>query len=582
MWRSGLAHVGYGWEDLDFTQPNLVVKPVLTDRRTAWLIAQHNFAMIVCLLALVFGMTAPVAQEAGQETPIEPEEMGAPGAVATAPVVIDGETYFFVRGSLSYSPEERALEIERRIVKAAEAGSNLDPQMRLETVELGIEIYADGVEITGVTEADAALEGFRIEIAAAIISKRISEAIRNYRALRTTSSLERGIFNALGWTLVYVMLVGGLLLLWRFRRRLTKVRVQRFLDDVEQRSGRVINPAALIAAVRLLARGLITVIITALTYYYVALVLFEFGYTRAFATILLDTLAAPLLGLAQAALSEIPDLITLVIIILITNYLLKILRLFFLNIENGVIQFENFRTEWIWPTHRLVRAGIFLCAIVIGYPYIPGSDSDAFRGMTIFLGLVISIGSNSVISNLLAGLIVIYKHSVNVGDRIRVGEIVGDVERVTLLDTLVRSLKNEMVSVPNSTLLNSQVVNFSQTKGTEGLRIHTTVGIGYDEPRSTVERLLIEAAEATPGLKADPAPFVLRTNLGSHDVSYELNACLKPSHDSVEVKSDLNARILDSLHAAGVQIMTPFYVADPDEPKLPKAPTKTAAAKGRS
>ena len=210
---------------------------------------------------------------------------------------------------------------------------------------------------------------------------------------------------------------------------------------------------------------------------------------------------------------------------------------------------------------------------MVGYPYIPGADSNAFKGMTIFLGLVVSIGSNSVISNLLAGLIIVYKHTINVGDRIRVGEIIGDVERITLLDTLVRSLKNEMVSVPNSNLLNSQVVNFTQTQGTEGLRIHTTVGIGYEEPRSKVERLLIEAARATHGLNTDSPPFVLCANLGSHDISYELNACLAPSHDSVRVRSDLNNRILDSFHAAGVQIMTPFYVADPEEPKVPKEPS---------
>ena len=554
-------------------QPSLSGKPGLIRSRSAWPISQHSCAIIACVLMLAFGATAPIAQEAAQEPPIEAEVNQGPAAVPTAPIVIDGESYFFVRGALSYTAEERALEIEERILEVAESGRRLDPSMRLVPTDQGIEIYADNVLITGVTAADADLEGFRIDIVAEIISDEIAKAIRDHRAIRSTSSVERGVLNAFGWTLAFGVLIAGLMLFWRFWRRRAKVRVRKFLDDVEQRSGRVINPSALIAAERLLARGLMTLVIVALTYYYVALVLFEFGYTRAIAAILLDTLAAPLLGLAEGALSEIPDLITLVIIILITRYLLKIAHLFFVNIENGVIRLEGFRTEWIWPTHRLVRTGIILCAVVIGYPYIPGAESDAFKGMTIFLGLVISIGSNSVISNLLAGLIVVYKHSINVGDRIRVGEIIGDVERVTLLDTLVRSLKNEMVSVPNSTLLNSQVVNYTQTEGTEGLRIHTTVGIGYDEPRSTVERLLIEAAQATQGLKAKPPPFVLRTKLGSHDVSYELNACLAPGHDSVEALSDLNARILDSFHTAGVQIMTPFYVADPDEPKVPRGPS---------
>ena len=538
-----------------------------------------RLAMIACLLTLALFVTAPIAQEV--ESDASDLARGAEGSadVPVAPVEVDGEAYFLIRGSLSFTAEERAAEIEERIIEAAESSRRREPRMRLRPVNQGIEIYANNILIAGVTEADAALEGFKIEIVAEIISDEVARAIRNYRAIRTSSSFERGTLNALGWTLVYGALVGGVLLARRFWRRYADARVQRILDEIERETGRVVDSRALTAVHRLLARGLLTLLIVVLTYYYVALVLFEFGYTRAFAVILLDTLAAPLLSLAEGALNDIPDMITLIIIILITRYLLKIAHLFFVNIENGVIQFENFRTEWVWPTHRLVRAGIFLCAIVVCYPYIPGSDSDAFKGMTIFLGLVVSIGSNSVISNLLAGLIVIYKHSVNVGDRIQVGEIIGDVERVTLLDTLVRSVKNEMVSVPNSTLLNSQVVNFTQTKGTEGLLIHTTVGIGYDEPRSTVERLLIEAAEATPGLKADHSPFVLQTKLGSHDVAYELNAYLAPGHDSVEVRSDLNARILDSFHAAGVQIMTPFYVADPDEPKVPSMPTKPIKTK---
>ena len=546
-------------------------KPSFTENRAAWPILPTSCTIIVCLLTLAFAITPLVAQEPIPETSAaSPIEEAAD--VPVAPVVIDGETYFLVRGALSFTAEERAAKIEERILEAAESSRNPDPSMRLQPTDLFITIYADGVRITDVLRADATLEGFKIEIVADLISEEIAKAIRSYRAIRTSSSLERGALNALGWTLAFGVLVGGLLLFWRFWRRQAEVVVLRFLDDVQERSGRVIDPAALIAAQRLLVRGLITLIIAVLTYYYVALVLFEFGYTRAFAAILLDTLAAPLLGLAYGTLNEIPDLITLIIIILITRYILKVAHLFFVNIENGVIRFEGFRSDWIWPTHRLVRTGIILCAIVICYPYIPGAESNAFKGMTIFLGLVISIGSNSVISNLLAGLIVVYKHSINVGDRIRVGEITGNVERVTLLDTLIRSLKNEMVSVPNSTLLNSQVVNYTQTSGTEGLRIHTTVGIGYDEPRSTVERLLVEAARAAPGLKAEPPPFVLQTKLGSHDVSYELNACLAPGHDSVDVLSDLNARVLDSFHAADVQIMTPFYVADPEEPKVPREP----------
>jgi small-conductance mechanosensitive channel len=291
-------------------------------------------------------------------------------------------------------------------------------------------------------------------------------------------------------------------------------------------------------------------------------------------------LAAPLIGLVYKTISEIPDLITLVVIILITRYFLKLLRLFFLNIENGVIVLKNFEPGWVWPTHRLVRAAFILVGVIIAYQYIPGSDTAAFRGMTILLGLLVSIGSNSVASNLLAGLVVVYKRGINIGDRIRVDNVIGDVERISLLDTHIRSLKNELISVPNSTLLNNQVINLTQTGETPGLLIHTTVGIGYDEPRHEVERLLVEAARETPGLKSDPAPFVLRTELASHDVKYQLNAYRIEGGDAEIIRSDLNAHIIDHFNEAGVQIMTPFYVGDPAEPKIPQSDAGAPAGSG--
>ncbi len=299
------------------------------------------------------------------------------------------------------------------------------------------------------------------------------------------------------------------------------------------------------------------------------MVLSEFAVTKAAAVLLLETVAAPLVNLAKAAIGEVPDLITLLIIVLITRFLLKLLRLVFANIENGVLSFRGFDQKWVWPTHRIIRFLVYVGAIVVAYPYIPGSDSEAFKGMTVLLGIVLSLGANSVAANLFAGLIVVYKRSVADGDRIRVGEVFGTVESVSLLDTHVRTLKNELVSVPNTKLLNTEVVNFTQTAGPAGLIAYTSVGIGYDEPRELVERLLINAAKSTDGVKAKPGPFVLSQSLNAHDVSYEINAYCKKDADAVRVRSAMQNNIQDQFRDAGVQIMTPFYTGDPDEAKIP-------------
>jgi small-conductance mechanosensitive channel len=422
-------------------------------------------------------------------------------AVETAPVVIDGETFFMVRGARSFSAEERAAEVINRIVDVADRDPDGLANVVVRPSEFGPAVYADGTFVTVVTEVDAELEGFTPGQVAEFLAGEVTKAIALHRAGRSAVGVQRSIVFALGWTAAFAVFILALVGLRRLIRGRTEARAQKWLADLEVKTGRVVDASALIAAQRLFFRGAAIVIVLAATYYYIARVLREFAYTSTFASILLDTLAGPFLALGAAALAEIPNLLTLVVIILIARYLSKLLWLFFLNIENGLIVLRNFEPEWIWPTHRLARAVLILVAIVVAYPYIPGSGTDAFKGMTILLGVLVSIGSNSVASNLLAGLVVVYKRSVNIGDRIRVGDVIGDVERVSLLDTQIRSLKNEMVSLPNSTLLNNQVTNFTRAGETPDLLIHTTVGIGYDEPRGKVERLLVKAARETLGLK---------------------------------------------------------------------------------
>jgi len=178
--------------------------------------------------------------------------------------------------------------------------------------------------------------------------------------------------------------------------------------------------------------------------------------------------------------------------------------------------------------------------------------------------------------------VVIYKRSINVGDLIKVSDIEGYVERIAFLDTDLRSLKNELISIPNSILTRDQITNYTRTAGTTGLLLHTSVGIGYEEPRQKVEQLLIEAAVATAGVKERPRPFVLRKSLNSFDVTYEINLYMLKDFKPIRVYSELHANILDRFNAANVQIMTPAYMSDPAEPKIAPLPEKPArkAVKG--
>jgi small-conductance mechanosensitive channel len=243
-------------------------------------------------------------------------------------------------------------------------------------------------------------------------------------------------------------------------------------------------------------------------------------------------------------------------------------RLFFDAVGKGHVSLSGFEPEWAVPTYRIVRMAIVAFALVVAYPYIPGSRSAAFQGISLFLGVMFSIGSSSFISNIIAGYSMTYRRAFRVGDRIQVGEIFGDVSEIRLQVTHVRSVKNEEIVVPNSTLLNSSVVNYSALARSRGLILHTTVGIGYETPWRQVEAMLLLAAERTPGLLREPAPFVLQKSLGDFCVVYEINAYCDAPAEMARLYTRLHQNVLDVFNEYGVQIMTPAYEGDPAQPKV--------------
>jgi len=197
----------------------------------------------------------------------------------------------------------------------------------------------------------------------------------------------------------------------------------------------------------------------------------------------------------------LPNLIFLIILVVLTRYLLRAVQLFFRRVGEGSITVPGFDSDWALPTDRIVRLLTVAFALVIAYPYIPGSGSEAFKGITLLLGLIFSLGSPSVIGNLVAGQSLAFRRAFKVGDRVKVGEHMGDVAQVRLLTTYLRSPKNEQIVIPNSLILNSEVVNYSTLAPDPGLILHTTVRIGYGTPWRKVEAMLLEAAARTKGLR---------------------------------------------------------------------------------
>jgi small-conductance mechanosensitive channel len=276
----------------------------------------------------------------------------------------------------------------------------------------------------------------------------------------------------------------------------------------------------------------------------------------------------PLRVLGQGVVGAIPNLIFLVILILLVRWLLGLIRLFFFAVQRGSVTLGGFDPEWAQPTFKIVRMLVILLGVVVAYPYIPGSSSAAFKGVSLFAGVIFSLGSSSVIANLIAGFAMTYRRAFKVGDRVQIGAVTGEVVEVRLQVTHIRTPKNEEVVVPNSMILGGEVINYSTLANTKGLILHTTVGIGYETPWRQVEAMLLMAAVRVDGLLSEPAPFVLQKALGDFCVTYELNVYSDRPHAMLQLYTELHRAILDVFNEYGVQIMTPAYENDTEQPKL--------------
>jgi len=506
-----------------------------------------------------------------QEEPEKPEvqETGGANAVEMAPVEVDGNELFVVRGSSAYPAPERAARIVSDILAVADDSEAKQVKMEIVEGALGSEVRAGGKLIVTVTEADGEFEQIGHDVLASLFSDAIEEAILSYRSERTDEALVDSSIEALVWTALFA-LVSYLML--HFRKKLPD-RIAKFVEkrvsNAQDSTNELVQASAIGGLVRYTLRVLFLLILFVLFYYYLSFVLLAFAETRPFAQLLLTYVTSPIITVLLGFLNYIPNLLTLLVIAVLTKFILKGCRLFFENLEAGTIRLRDFEHHWIWPTFNILRVIIIMIAVVISFPYLPGSDSAAFQGLTILVGVMVSLGSNSVISNMLSGLFLIYRRSMNIGDRIKVGEHVGDVVQIKLMETDIKSIKNELISIPNAQLMNSDVVNYSNKIDGRGLLLHTTVGIGYEEPQDKIEAMLIEAANRTDGLNKSPQPFVLWTALADYAINYQINGYTRRGSLLPKILSDLHRNIVDVFNENGVQIMTPSYMADPEELKIP-------------
>jgi len=503
------------------------------------------------------------AAAAVAQTSVETEE-----AFELAPVTLDGRTVFKVRGMSSLPARERAEMISARIEEAA-ADPRFDPQ-QIEIVETPqmTQILAGQRLFIRLFDADAELDQVDRNALAIVNAQLIRDAISDYREHRGPQYLRRGV---LAVTLATAILAGFIVLfLWLTRKAsdVLKQRLQPKVVAIRVQSLQLVAGSQVWATLAITARTLRTITLLLAAYIYLEFSLIQFPQTRAMGEALAGYLIGPLKTMGLGIVNELPALLFLLVLVFVVRFVLRLFRLYFAAIGSGAVKLANFEPAWSVPTYRLVRVGVIAFALVVAYPYVPGSGSEAFKGLSIFFGVLLSIGSSSFVANNVAGYALIYRRLFAVGDRVGIGDTLGEVIDMRLQVTRLRTFKNEEIIVPNSTIMNSVVINYSSLARSRGLILHTIVGIGYETPWRQVEGMLLLAAARTAGMQPEPAPFVLQKQLGDFCISYELNVYTASADDMAEKYSALHANIVDVFNEHGVQIMTPAYESDPQEPKV--------------
>ncbi|RSL16882.1 mechanosensitive ion channel-like protein [Edaphobacter aggregans] len=509
------------------------------------------FAIALALSLLAHSLAAQITPES------------VPPPQPSAAVTLGDRTLFTINTPIgSTTAKARAVGVSARLEQVMRDHSRKPEDIH--TVENpGVtQILSDDLLIVNVTDADAAAHSTSRFLLAETQLRIIREAIPKVRNEYSTRSITLDTLYALLATIALVSLLlifrriifptlYSLIERWR-GTRIHGIKVQKLELLSEDRL------VGLLHSLLLLIRFLLTAL---LLYFYFPLVFSFFPWTRAYGRILFGYILSPIRTGWAAFIHYLPQLLVVLVIAFFAWLALRLARFLFRELSRGTLSFTGFYPEWAMPTLKIVQVLIIVFAVVVAFPYLPGSESPAFKGVSIFLGILLSLGSSSAVSNMVAGVVLTYTRAFNIGDLVQISDTTGQVTEKTLLATQIRTIKNVFVAVPNSLVLNSHVVNFSRSPKNQPLILHVTIGIGYETPWRQVHTLLIAAASSTTGVLSDPAPFVLQTSLEDFCADYQINAYTKEPFRMSAIYSELNQNIQDEFNKAGIEIMTPHYSA---------------------
>ena len=489
------------------------------------------------------------------------------------PVVVEGDTLFYLytkRGG--YTPLQRAEMIDAAIMQLGKRFTLHPDSVYIESSDIVTDLMYGNRVIASFTDQDGLWEGRSREQLATDKRKIVVQKLKELKEEHSLWQLGKRI-------LYFVLVLAGQYLLfwltgWLFRK--LKVRIQKLKDtrlkpisiqnyellDTQRQVNLLIFLSNLLRYVIMLLQLLITV----------PLLFAIFPQTKGLAYQIFSYIWNPIKNILVGIVDYIPNLFAILIICFAVKYLVRLVHYLSREVEAGRLKFGGFYPDWAMPTYHIIRFLLYAFMIAMIYPYLPGAKNGVFQGISVFVGLIISLGSSTVIGNVIAGLVITYMRPFKLGDRIQLNDTTGNVIEKTPLVTRIKTPKNEVVTIPNSFIMSSHTVNYSASAREYGLIIHSEVTIGYDVPWRQVHQLLIEAALNTPGVIDDPRPFVLETSLSDWYPVYQINAYIREADKLAQIYSDPHQNIQDRFNEAGVEIMSPHYMAmrDGNESTIPK------------
>lgn len=475
------------------------------------------------------------------------------------------DTLFMVYGKLgSFSAHDRAEAISNRIKRLALIIGFKADSLKIEKSETTIDLIHGETIITSISENDALWNNTSKEDLAKKYQKVIGDAVVKYQSETSLITLAKNIALAIFILIVTIVLI-------RYSKRLfnwtaLKILSQegKLIKGIKIQNYTLFDTKSQVSALLSVNTVLKWLFIFILVYIALPLLFGIFPWTEHFASTLFGYIVNPAKSMALSVWNYLPNLITIIVIVVIFRYALKGMYFLKMEIERGNLHISGFYPDWASPTYQILKVVVYAFMLIVIFPYLPGSDSPVFQGVSVFLGVLFTFGSSGSLSNVVAGLVLTYMRLFKIGDRVKIGDVEGDVIEKSLLVTRIRTSKNEIISIPNSTVMSSHTINYSSDSVDKGLILHTTVTIGYDVPWKTIQQALIDAADRTDLLLKEPKPFVLQTSLEDFYVAYQINAYTKEANMQAVIYSNLHSNIQDCCNEAGIEIFSPHYRAARD------------------